>query len=105
MWRLRYWVSRLGVWLWFRFGGEKIYIAFRHTCGSEVVQLANFRGFGPEFQCFQCNALVPAKDVSFRILSVEEVEKTKAEAEKEEDYSEQSTREYFRSTTLPHVVA
>lgn len=52
MWRLRYWPSRLGAWLWFRFGDEKIDIAFRHTCGSEVVELVNFRGFGPEFQCF-----------------------------------------------------
>lgn len=105
MWRLKYWLSRLGAWLWLYFGGEKIYIAFRHTeCGSEVVELADFRRFGPEFQCFQCNTLVPPKNISFRILSAEEVEKIKiiAEAMEEQDYQDPDI--YFRSTVLPHVV-
>jgi len=114
MWRLRYWLSRLGIWLWLRYGGEKTHargekthIAFRHTkCGSEVVQLAIFRPWcGPEFRCFRCNAVVPAKDVTFRILSAEEVEKIRAEAAREEGYTKQSTYEYFKSAALPHVVA
>ena len=105
MWRLKSWLSDLGVWLWLRFGGEKTYIAFRHTgCNSEVVQLADFRKLGPEFQCFQCNALVPLGEIAFRIVSTEEVKKIKAEATKKEDDSEQSTYEYFESGVLPHIV-
>ena len=76
MWRLKYWLSRLGSWLWLRCDKEKIYIAFRHTkCGSEVVQLAEFRPQGGEFQCFNCSALVPPKDIAFRVLSKEEMNK------------------------------
>ncbi|KPJ54987.1 hypothetical protein AMJ47_02930 [Parcubacteria bacterium DG_72] len=117
MWRLRYWLcclspryllSRLGIWLWFRFGDEKTHVVFRHTeCGSEVVQLAIFRPWvGPEFQCFQCNALVPAQDVSLRILSLEEVktEKIRADAMKKQ-YTEQFFYENFELTILPHIVA
>jgi len=108
MWRLKSWLSDLGVWLWLRFGSKKTYIAFRHTeCGSEVVQLGIFRPWaGPEFECFQCNALVPAKDVGFRILSAEEVEKARAESTEDEDYpTAQQLDYYFKSAVLPHVVA
>lgn len=107
MWRIKFWLSDLGIWLWFRFGNEKIHIAFRHTCGSEAVQLANFRGFGPEFQCFKCNASVPSKDMSFRILSAEEIEKIKTEAKQKTDCSRKGIYEYFKSGVLPlpHFIA
>ena len=72
--RIKYWLSRLGIWLWLHLEEEKTHIAFRHTCGSEAVQLANFRGFGAEFQCFKCNTLVPIEDIKFRVVSTDELE-------------------------------
>ena len=104
MLRLKYWLSRLGVWLWLRYGGEKIHIAFRHTeCGSEVVQLAEFRPPGAEFQCFKCSALIPIREITFRILEAEEMEKIRKRAETEEK-TEQDVIEYFESAVLPHIV-
>ena len=71
---LKYWLYRLGIWLWFRYDDNKIYIVFCHNkCNTEQVQLADFRGSGGEFQCFECNALVPAEDISIRVLNREEV--------------------------------
>ena len=81
MWRLKLWLSNLRFRLWYKDGSQQSHIAFRHTkCFSEEVQLANFREFGPEFQCFTCYALVPKKDISFRILPIQEVSEIKKSA-------------------------
>lgn len=105
MWRLKFWLSHLGAWLWLRFGEEKTHIVFRHTCGSEVVQLADFRGFGPEFQCFNCDALVPTKDIDFRVLSAEEVEKIRTREAHRENIFKHQPDLYLRTAKLPHIVA
>ena len=60
-----------------------------------MVQLADFRQFGGEFQCFKCSALIPLKDIAFRILDTEEMEKIRKRSETEET-NEQDPAEYFK---------
>jgi len=105
MWRLKSWLSDLGIWLWLRLGEKKIHIAFSHTkCGSEVVQLANFRPSGSdgEFQCLRCDAFVPIKDIKFRVISTDELEILMSKFTKA--HYDNHPEQYFRSGILPHIV-
>ena len=101
---IKYWLSQLGIWLWLRFGEEKIHIAFRHTCGSESVQLANFRPSGSdgEFQWLRCDAFVPIKDIKFRVISTDELEILKSEFAKA--HHKKHSEQCFPGDVLPHVV-
>jgi hypothetical protein len=105
MWRMiKHWLCRFGAFLWMRFSGEKTYIVFTHKeCGSPCVEVADFRGFGPEYQCFGCNALVPESAVSFRVVSGEEAMKLQEKGERLAQLD--NPEHYLKKASLLHVLA
>lgn len=97
MWRLKAFISNVGVWLWCLLGGKKTYIIFRHEeCGSEKIKLVNPFSYGTKFQCLECNTLVSSKNVSIDTLSEIEAKRIRKHFSKyPEEYTEKGVLVYL----------